>query len=128
MYLCKNFFAKSYSQPGAGSGGDAGCRLSKWRAMRTNGVSERFITGNATPFEKFQAWARWALEGVTTTRQKNISEKAQFQAGKMRFCNTSNRLLIIKIFTICSAISYFDPQDEAQKGHAAGNSHLPPPP
>ncbi len=29
----------------------------KWRAMRTNGVKERFITGPAAPREKFQAWA-----------------------------------------------------------------------
>ena len=29
----------------------------KWRAMRTNGVSERFCTGDAKPREKFQAWA-----------------------------------------------------------------------
>jgi len=30
----------------------------KWRAMRANGVSERFCTGDATPHEKFAAWAR----------------------------------------------------------------------
>lgn len=29
----------------------------KWRAMRTNGVGERLITGDATSREKFQAWA-----------------------------------------------------------------------
>jgi glucuronate isomerase len=29
----------------------------KWRAMRANGVAERFCSGTATPFEKFQAWA-----------------------------------------------------------------------
>ena len=29
----------------------------KWRAMRANGVSEKFITGDAEPFEKFKAWA-----------------------------------------------------------------------
>src|SRR5712672_212533 len=29
----------------------------KWRAMRANGVPERFCTGDATPWEKFQAWA-----------------------------------------------------------------------
>jgi glucuronate isomerase len=29
----------------------------KWRAMRANGVAERYCTGTATPFEKFQAWA-----------------------------------------------------------------------
>lgn len=29
----------------------------KWRAMRAAGVDERFITGDATPREKFRAWA-----------------------------------------------------------------------
>lgn len=29
----------------------------KWRAMRTNGVDERYCTGDASPFEKFQKWA-----------------------------------------------------------------------
>ncbi|MEM9919893.1 MAG: glucuronate isomerase [Bacteroidota bacterium] len=29
----------------------------KWRAMRTNGVSEEFITGQASDKEKFQKWA-----------------------------------------------------------------------
>lgn len=28
----------------------------KWRAMRANGVDERFCTGDATPREKFDAW------------------------------------------------------------------------
>src|SRR3974390_2024292 len=27
----------------------------KWRAMRANGVSEEYITGNAAPYEKFLA-------------------------------------------------------------------------
>ncbi len=30
----------------------------KWRAMRANGVDERFVTGDATPREKFDAWVR----------------------------------------------------------------------
>jgi glucuronate isomerase len=29
----------------------------KWRAMRTNGVNEKYCTGNATDFEKFEKWA-----------------------------------------------------------------------
>lgn len=29
----------------------------KWRALRTNGVDERFITGNASDWEKFEKWA-----------------------------------------------------------------------
>ena len=30
----------------------------KWRAMRANGIVERFCTGDATPYEKFLAFAR----------------------------------------------------------------------
>lgn len=29
----------------------------KWRAMRTNGVNEKFITGSASDWEKFLAWS-----------------------------------------------------------------------
>ena len=29
----------------------------KWRAMRTNGVDEKFITGKASDYEKFEKWA-----------------------------------------------------------------------
>ncbi len=29
----------------------------KWRAMRTNGTDERFCTGDATDYEKFEKWA-----------------------------------------------------------------------
>ncbi len=29
----------------------------KWRAMRANGIAEKYITGNATPEEKFKAYA-----------------------------------------------------------------------
>lgn len=30
----------------------------KWRAMRTMGVDEKYITGNASDKEKFMAWAK----------------------------------------------------------------------
>jgi glucuronate isomerase len=30
----------------------------KWRAMRANGIAERFCTGDAAPYEKYLAWAR----------------------------------------------------------------------
>ena len=29
----------------------------KWRAMRINGVPEKYITGDASDYEKFEAWA-----------------------------------------------------------------------
>jgi len=30
----------------------------KWRAMRTFGINEKFITGDSTDQEKFNAWAK----------------------------------------------------------------------
>lgn len=36
----------------------------KWRAMRANGVPERKITGDASPEEKFQAWAETAEASI----------------------------------------------------------------
>jgi glucuronate isomerase len=30
----------------------------KWRAMRANGVDEKYCTGDAEPYKKFLAWAR----------------------------------------------------------------------
>ncbi|NIA17354.1 MAG: glucuronate isomerase, partial [Planctomycetes bacterium] len=30
----------------------------KWRAMRTNGIDEKYITGNAGDYEKFEKWAQ----------------------------------------------------------------------
>lgn len=32
----------------------------KWRAMRANGISEKYITGNASDWEKFEKWAETA--------------------------------------------------------------------
>jgi glucuronate isomerase len=34
----------------------------KWRAMRASGVDERFCTGDASDWEKFEAWARTVPE------------------------------------------------------------------
>ena len=30
----------------------------KWRAMRTNGIDERYVTGDAADYEKFEKWAQ----------------------------------------------------------------------
>ncbi|KZL89891.1 glucuronate isomerase [Clostridium magnum] len=30
----------------------------KWRAMRSNGIDEKYITGDSSDYEKFMAWAR----------------------------------------------------------------------
>jgi glucuronate isomerase len=34
----------------------------KWRAMRANGIPERLITGDASDYEKFEAWAKTVPE------------------------------------------------------------------
>jgi glucuronate isomerase len=34
----------------------------KWRGMRANGIPERLVTGDATDWEKFEAWARTVPE------------------------------------------------------------------
>src|SRR5512146_1702798 len=36
----------------------------KWRAMRTSGVPERLCTGDASDWEKFEAWARTVPDTV----------------------------------------------------------------
>lgn len=36
----------------------------KWRAMRTNGVDERYITGDASDWEKFEKWAETVPQTV----------------------------------------------------------------
>ncbi len=30
----------------------------KWRAIRSNGISEKYITGDSTDYEKFESWAK----------------------------------------------------------------------
>ena len=52
----------------------------KWRAMRTNGVDERFITGDATDYEKFEAWAAtvpYTVASLYNTIQKESSALCQ---------------------------------------------------
>ncbi|MBC6605573.1 glucuronate isomerase [Hymenobacter sp. BT188] len=36
----------------------------KWRAMRTNGVDERYVTGDASDWEKFEKWAETVPQTV----------------------------------------------------------------
>ena len=36
----------------------------KWRQMRSNGVEEKYITGDATDREKFQKWAETDRKSV----------------------------------------------------------------
>ena len=38
----------------------------KWRQMRSNGVDEKYVTGDSTDREKFQAWAETCQSSSAT--------------------------------------------------------------
>ncbi len=106
----------------------------KWRALRTNGVQERFITGDASPREKFQAWAEtvpqtlrnplyhWsALElkayfGITELLDgksaERIWKKANAKLPKLRVHDLIN---MSKVGVVCTTDDPADPLDH----HAA---------
>ena len=42
----------------------------KWRLMRANGTDEKYITGDASDFEKFQAWAAALAECLFPTPEQ----------------------------------------------------------
>ena len=106
----------------------------KWRAMRTNGVKEDFVTGTASPRAKFQAWAEsvpftlrnplyhWsALElktyfGITQLLDgksaEHIWKKANAKLPKLRVHDLINHS---KVAVICTTD---DPADSLQHHHA----------
>lgn len=50
----------------------------KWRAMRTSGIDERYITGNASDWEKFAKWA----ETVPKTLRNPLYHWTHLELGK----------------------------------------------
>jgi glucuronate isomerase len=102
----------------------------KWRAMRTNGVAERFCTGDATPREKFQAWAEtvphtlrnplyhWThLElkryfGVDVLLNGGTAEKIWKQANaKLPKLRVHDLLTMSKVAVVCTTDDPADPLD-----------------
>lgn len=111
----------------------------KWRAMRSNGVNERFCTGDATPREKFQAWAEtvpqtlrnplyhWThlelkryfgvdelLDGKSAER---VWKKANAQLPKLR---THDLLAKSKVAVVCTTDDPADSLDTHKKIAALG--------
>jgi len=74
----------------------------KWRAMRANGISERLITGDASDFEKFQAWAAT----VPKTLRNPLYHWTHLEL--KRYFGVSGKLLTPEtaqeIYTECSAM------------------------
>lgn len=57
----------------------------KWRLMRSNGVEEKYITGDATDREKFQKWAETLERGICP----------RVKAGKWLWKRCFHRLVIL---------------------------------
>jgi len=114
----------------------------KWRAMRSNGIGERYCTGNATPFEKFQAWAstvphtlrnplyHWTHlelkryfdidELLDTSSAARIWEQAREKLSTPEFTAQG----ILKKFRVTALCTTDDPADDLQHHRALASARV----
>ena len=102
----------------------------KWRAMRSNGVAERYCTGDAPPFEKFKAWAAtvphtlrnplYHWTHIELARYFDIDELLD-ESSAARIWNAANKKLatpeltthgILKKFRVTHVCTTDDPVDD----------------
>ncbi len=114
----------------------------KWRAMRANGVAERFCTGGAGPFEKFRAWAAtvphtlrnplYHWTHLELKRYFGITELLD-EASATRIWNRANEQLaspelsaqgILKKFQVNVLCTEADPADDLSHYRAIAASNL----
>jgi glucuronate isomerase len=102
----------------------------KWRAMRANGVPEKFCTGKAEPFAKFRAWAatipctlrnplyHWAhLElkryfGIEQLLDESTAEGIWHRANEQLATPALSTQGILKKFRVKSLCTTDDPTDD----------------
>ena len=101
----------------------------KWRAMRANGVDEKFVTGDADPYDKFLAWARtvphtlrnplYHWTHLELSRYFGINELLDESSAKRIWDATSEQLAggltakaIIKKFNVKALCTTDDPTDD----------------
>lgn len=102
----------------------------KWRAMRSNGVPERFCTGDATPLEKFKAWAstvphtlrnplyHWThIElaryfGITELLDESSAERIWARANEQLATPGFSTRGILKKFRVTTVCTTDDPADD----------------
>ncbi|HLZ41237.1 MAG TPA: glucuronate isomerase [Candidatus Sulfotelmatobacter sp.] len=114
----------------------------KWRAMRANGVSERYITGDAPPYEKFLAWARtvpytlrnplyhWThLElqryfGITELMDEQSAPKIWEQANAALAADLTSQGILrkFKVEVVCTTD---DPADDLRHHQQIAGANLP---
>ena len=108
----------------------------KWRAMRANGVEERYCTGAAKPFEKFQAWAatvphtlrnplyHWThLElkryfGIDELLDEESAARIWKKAGERLATPEFSAQGILKRFKVAALCTTDDPTDSLEHHHA----------
>ncbi len=104
----------------------------KWRAMRANGLPERLSTGDASPYEKFQAWAatvphtlrnplyHWThLEllryfGITDTLNAESAPRIWDQANAVLDSGALDAHAILKKFSVDTICTTDDPTDSLE--------------
>jgi glucuronate isomerase len=115
----------------------------KWRAMRANGISERYCTGDASPYEKFRAWARtvpYTLRNplfhwthLELLRYFGIREMLNEDTAQ-RIWNCANEQLsedgltargILRKFDVRLVCTTDDPTDSLDYHHAIAQTDLP---
>ena len=114
----------------------------KWRAMRSNGVSEKFCTGDAEPFEKFQAWSatvphtlrnplyHWThLElsryfGITELLDEASAARIWSQANEQLAGDELTTHAILRKFNVTTVCTTDDPTDDLRHHQAIASSDL----
>lgn len=114
----------------------------KWRAMRSNGVDERYCTGAANPGEKFQAWAATVPQTVRNPlyhwthlelkRYFGITELLNAESAARIWKKANQQLAtpeltaqgILKKFKVVSLCTTDDPVDDLQYHESIANSKL----
>jgi glucuronate isomerase len=114
----------------------------KWRAMRANGIPESHCTGNASPYEKFLAFARtvpntlrnplyhWThLElkryfGIDTLLDENTAPKIWARTEELLKKDDLSAHGILKKFRVKAVCTTDDPTDELEHHQAISGSKL----
>jgi glucuronate isomerase len=115
----------------------------KWRAMRANGINERFSTGDAPPREKFLAWARTVPQTLRNPlyHWTHLELKRYFgiedlldESTAARIWDQANELLagedltaqgILQKFHVRAVCTTDDPTDDLTSHRALAASSLP---
>src|ERR1700758_3913978 len=115
----------------------------KWRAMRADGVDERYCTGNASPKEKFLAWAKtvphtvrnplyhWThLElkryfGIDELLDESSAARIWDRANELLACDGLRAHGILGKFQVRAVCTTDDPTDDLAWHKAIAASGLP---